>query len=299
MKQLTSSVIICTRNRQTDLNNCLESIKCQNQQPNQLIIIDSSDNAVDQYDSFKNLFNQMQFPNTQLLYQHTTPGLTFQRNIGISLATKDIIYFFDDDTMLEPNYLFEMNAIFAQYPEYAGGMGTITNISVKQNNIYRWIRYFFLLQRDYASGRFTLSGFPTHAYGLTLFQKVEVLGGCCMAFRAQVLAKHKFDEQLTRYAYMEDCDISRRIAYEAPLFYNPKARLQHFASPLSRDAIIDNRAMFIKNYSYLFFKNFYPRNRLKIFAYSWSILGLFSEAILIRNKDYLKGYIQGMKEYFL
>ena len=30
-------------------------------------------------------------------------------NVGMSLASKEIIYFFDEDTILEPGYLHQMN----------------------------------------------------------------------------------------------------------------------------------------------------------------------------------------------
>ncbi len=302
MAVVSSSVILCTRNRITDVITFLQSLTQQTQFPDQLIIIDSSDRPIVELDIFSAIFNAACFTQTQLLYKHTSPGLTYQRNVGISLATQEIIYFFDDDTILESDYLDQMNKIFAQYPEYAGGMGTVSNTPPQQDNIYRLVRNIvhavFLLQSNYASGTFKVSGIPTHAYGTHEFKRVEVLGGCCMAFRASILAKHKFDEKLIGYAFMEDCDISRRISYEFPLFYNPKARLKHNESPLARDRVIDNRAMYIKYYSYLFFKNFYSRNRFKIIAYCWSVMGLFLEALLMRNKDYLKGYCKGLKEYY-
>lgn len=298
MLKITTSVIICTRNRLDDIILCLNSVAQQTKVPEELLVIDSSTQPINQYEKFQAVFNNQLFPQSQLIYKHTKPGLTYQRNVGIALSSKEIIYFFDDDTILEATYLQEMNLIFDSNPQYAGGMGSITNIDPKKNNLHRLLRIMFLLQRDYASGKFTTSGIPTHPYGTTTFKRIEVLGGCCMAFRSSILECYKFDEHLTRYAYMEDCDIARRISFERPLFYNPKARLKHLASPLSRDAIIDNRAMFIKNYSYLFFKNFYPRNKFKILAYSWSILGLFIEAILLRNKDCLKGYCKGLRDYY-
>lgn len=296
--KLSTSVILCTRNRPDDLILCLQSLALQVELPNELIIVDSSNEPIFNLQKIQEVFAPKIFPSTKLIYKHSTPGLTLQRNIGISLATQEIIYFFDDDTIIEPDYIKNMQAVFEASPAYAGGMGAITNLDPKKNNWHRLLRKIFLLQSDYASGNFTASGFPTHPYGTTAFKNIEVLGGCCMAFRASILAQHKFDEKLTRYAYMEDCDIARRISYTSPLFFNPQARLQHLSSPLARDAVIDNRAMLIKNYSYLFFKNFYPRNKFKIFAYSWSVFGLFVEAVLLRDKNYIRGYIKGLREYY-
>ena len=127
-----------------------------------------------------------------------------------------------------------------------------------------------------------------------MFKDVQVLGGCCMAYRSWVFKKHLFDEALERYAYMEDCDFSRRVSYDYPLFFNPEAKLRHLGSPVARDKVIDNRAMYIKNYRYLFFKNFYPKNKWKIVAYWWSIVGLFVQALVMWNMDYIKGYWKGL-----
>lgn len=298
MQKITSSVIICTRNRFNDLIRMLDSLRQQTIYPDELIIIDSSDKKLIDDSQFLETFNTKRFAQTNLIYKHTKPGLTYQRNIGISCAKKDIIYFFDDDVILDKEYLEQMNQAFINNPHAAGGMGTIRNIPGKNIDIYRLLHSIFLLQRDYASGNFTSSGMPTHAYGTEKFKSVQVLGGCCMAYKTNILKKYQFDETLNGYAYMEDSDMARRISYEAPLFFNPAATLQHFNSPISRDAIVENRAMFIHNYSYLFFKNFYSRNRLKIIPYCWSILGLFVEALLLRNTAYLKGYYRGLKRFF-
>ncbi len=299
MDKLTSSVIICTRNRMRDVIAFLESLKIQTVQPTEVIIVDSSDKRLDGEEYFTKTFTQAYFISSRLLYKHTQPGLTYQRNVGLDNATSDIIYFFDDDVILTPLYLEEMQKIFEHYPKYAGGMGAISNSEPLKFTPSRIIRLLFLLQRDYASGNFTYSGMPTHTYGLNIFKLVKVLGGCCMAYRSTVVKKYRFDENLHAYCAMEDCDISWRISRSYTLFYNPRAQLEHHKSPLNRDKVIDNRAMYITNYSYLFFKNVYPTRKLKLIAYMWSTIGLFIEALIIsRNRDQVKGYIKGLRMYY-
>lgn len=299
MQKLTTTVIICTRNRIADIIRCLESLVLQTAMPEELIVVDSSDASLEFNAEFKTIFSPTRFVQTQLRYQHTRPGLTYQRNIGIALATHDIVHFIDDDVMLTCNYLASMRQIFEENSDYAGGMGTINNIPVlPKRNWHRLLRYLFLLQRDYASGNFTFSGMPTHAYGTPTFKKVQVLGGCCMAYRSWIFKEYRFDEQLMRYGFMEDCDFSYRVSQRYALFYNPKAQLAHYPSKANRDGIIDNRAMYIQHYRYLFYKNIYPNNRLLVFGMWWSILGLFVEALLTRNGDYLRGYWKGLRVKF-
>lgn len=293
MRILRTSVIICTRNRTEDLLLMLASLKEQTVPPTEIIIIDSSTTPVTENESVSALWNAAQFA-SHLLYKHTRPSLTYQRNQGVKVATGEVLYFFDDDVVLSPHYLEEMNETFIAHPSYAGGMGTVTPLAPYKPWV-NILRALFFLQRNYSHGNFTASGMSTHAYGDPHFKHVEVLGGCCMAYRSVVFKKYSFDETLEYYGYMEDCDFSYRVSRSWTLFYNPRAVLEHRQSPLGRDAVIDNKAMFIANYTYLFFKNFYPTNSWRILAYAWSILGLFLEALLIlRKKQWLQGYIKGL-----
>jgi GT2 family glycosyltransferase len=292
------SVIIPTRNRINDLVRCLQSLITQSTKPDEILVIDSSNVPIISEQKFQDITTQLNKNNIELIYKHTAPGLTYQRNIGTSLAHGNIIYFFDDDVVLEPDYIQHMQQIFKQYPHYYGGMGTIKNPSTALS-INRLLRILFLMQRENGSGVFTFSGMPTHAYGKKQFQEVTVIGGCGMVYRTEIFKQHQFDETLGKYSYMEDCDFSKRISRTHKLFYNPAARLDHFKSPLNRDHIAQNRAQFIRNYSYLFFKNFYPENRLRIFGYCWTITGLFIEAsVLIRNIEYIRGYIHGLQDFY-
>jgi len=296
MQNIRASVIICTRNRRDDIITCLESLARQSYTDFELIIVDSSDTPLNSDSFFSQTVNQFKVGYT---YARSSPGLTLQRNKGITLAVSEIIYFFDDDVVLHTDYLKTMQKTFDQNPEYLGGMGAITNMQEQDTIFWRIMRTLFLLQRDYASGNFTWSGMPTHAYGTQEFKTVEVVGGCCMAFRKKALQKHTFDEKLKRYAYMEDGDISWRISRDGPLFYQPAAQLEHHNSPTARDEIVLNRAMFMRNYRYLYFKNVYPTYRLSIIAHWWSLLGLFVMALLLRDKHSLRGYTKGLCFFIL
>jgi GT2 family glycosyltransferase len=296
--ELTASVIICTRNRRDDIIRCLNSIAQQTMLPHELIIVDSSDISLMQLPLFQDVFNAATFPQAKCIYLHTRPGLTYQRNRGIEKATKDIIYFFDDDVVLLPAYLAKMHEIFCANTHYAGGMGDISNINQKISWRYQWFRKFFLLPHEGGSGRFTFSGMPTHPYGTQEFKNVEILGGCCMAIRRNIAQQFLFDETLGGYCYLEDADIACRISRHYQLFFNPKAQLIHNESPQARDRAIDTSAMFVYNYSYLFFKNFYPYNRLKIVGYWWSLCGLFVQSVLYRDWDQLKGFWRGLIKFY-
>lgn len=289
------SVVLCTFNRHADLYNCLASLCIQTLPPNEIIIVDASTDAWENYPELIDLFSHTHFPHTALNYLKSPKGLTLQRNLGLRTATRDFIYFFDDDVIIEPTYLQAMHETFIHNPQYVAGMGTITNIAPKKIGLHRIFRKFFLLQHEHGSGNFTASGIPTHPYGTQQFKDIEILGGCCMAFRTQILKKHQFDTALATYAYMEDADIAHRIRQDGAIFFNPAARLQHIQSPVARDTQFINRAMLMRNYRYLFAKNFSNGNPLRILAHWWSIVGLLLEALLLHQMQAFKGYIHGLQ----
>jgi GT2 family glycosyltransferase len=276
----------------------LDSVAQQTEKPFEIIIVDSSDESLDNNLLFVRRRELCKVHGIHVIYCHTHErGASLQRNRALDMATGDLCYFFDDDVILAPDYLLRMNNVFRECPWYAGGMGTV-NSPKPRINWCRLIKMAFLLPRDGGSGKFTFSGMPTHAYGTNNFKNIDVLGGCCMCLRTTVVKQEKFDERLGAYSYMEDCDLSWRVSRKYLLFYNPAAKLEHRCSAQARETLVGRRALFIHNYSYLFFKNFYPQNKLKIVGYCWSIVGLFVEAMLTRKWAYLRGYKLGLRNFW-
>ena len=96
---------------------------------------------------------------------------------------------------------------------------------------------------------------------------------------------------------MEDIDFSRRVSYKYKLFYDPQAKLEHKHTGVRLGSIRANRKMYMFNYRYLFFKNFYPRNRLLIVPHWWSIFGLIASSLISRSRDPFHGYLDGLREF--
>lgn len=199
--------------------------------------------------------------------------MTIQRNKGIRKATGDILYFFDDDILLSPDYLMILTRTFEDHPEYYGGMGNIEGFvdnSLKRR-IVNGVKRFLLLQHNQGNGRFYLSGWPQNPYGTDKFQEVEVLGGGLTGYRKEVFNEFSFDEFYRLYGALEDADFSRMVSYKHKLFYNPLARCIHLHEGGSRFEGKEKAEHFMYNYMYFFFKNFYSRNRWFIIPFLWSI----------------------------
>ena len=112
------SIIVCTKDRLKDLIRFTVSLKNQNLQPDEYIIVDSTTPPVNENEGFCEITSL--YP--QLKYYHTQPGLTFQRNYGISVSTGEVLFFFDDDIVLDPGYLQIIIQTFKKHPDFSGGM---------------------------------------------------------------------------------------------------------------------------------------------------------------------------------
>lgn len=272
------SVIICTKDRTNDLAKFLDSLGSQTRMPDELIIVDASQN-----DDTKNMIEQKrnQFP-FDVIYRKTPPGLTRQRNIGISLCQGNSLFFFDDDVVLDSEYIRTIMDTFAQHKkEKLGGMtGNITNIKQSSKAWERIFNKIFFLN-DLGQGKIKLSGFPSPK----IDDKpgyVEFLSGCNMIYKSNVFSQFLFDEALTGYSYMEDVDLSFRVGKKYLLFYQPKAKLKHYSTTYKTYDSRALRKMMIQNHRYLFKKN-QNHDLTHILSHWLSVLGVFIYNVLIQQ----------------
>ena len=73
---------------------------------------------------------------------------------------------------------------------------------------------------------------PIYAGPLTEIINCEVLNGSNCSYKRKILEKFRFDENLKRYSYSEDHDLSYRIyrKYPRSLYQTPHAKLVHIWS---------------------------------------------------------------------
>ena len=235
--------------------------------------------------------NQLPF---DLIYKKTSPGSARQRNIGFSLSRGNCLLFFDDDVILDSEYIHIIMDTFAQHKkEQLGGMTRkITNI--KQSPI-AWERIFrkvFFLS-DLGQGKIKISGFPSPKINDTPGY-VEFLPGCNMIYKRNVFSQFLFDEALTGYSYMEDVDLSFRIGKKYLLYYQPKAKIKHYSTTHKTYDSRALRKMMIQNHRYLFKKN-QNHDLTHILSHWLSILGVLLYNVLI-ERDLRAGYgiIEGL-----
>jgi GT2 family glycosyltransferase len=291
------SVIICTRNRFDDFAKTLPSIAAQTRLPDELVVVDSSDEK-----KLETYLGAINLP-FSVRYLHTAPGLTLQRNHGIRKSTGDLLFFFDDDVDLDADYLAEVESVFANdVKKHIGAVGgKIVNDSPQTFRMKFETFLFDLIRAMFGvvgtrNGKFHPSGMPSHPRANQPGGFIECLSGCCMAFRREVFDKAAFDENLARYGLLEDVDISKQTLDAGyKIYYQTSATLVHNESPMNRLNIQQWAEMSVVNYDYLFRKS-WAHEKWRWLFYFWALLGLF--ATNFHSLKGLKGTLAGVRKIF-
>ena len=283
------SVIICTKDRPTELAICLESLARQITQPEEVIVVDASTVAAE---SAVNDFRSKVGPACSVKLLRASPGLTRQRNIGVRAASGSVILFLDDDTALDTDYVKEIAAVYEQDLESKiGGVGgaIIPDPTPREGWPHRTFKHIFLLP-SIGLGRLKRSGHPERVFSPSELLKVELLSGCNMSYRREVFSHLQFDERLSGYALGEDLHFSYAVSRRWQLVMTPYARIEHRAVGTGHPNAKDMARMGVLNHL-LFFREQVARSPLDWLCYFWSLLGVLLLTLRRPGEDRLAGLL--------
>jgi GT2 family glycosyltransferase len=108
----------------------------------------------------------------------------------------DILVFFDDDFVPAPDYLAQVEALFAAHPDIVGITGELRADGVRQGGLTFAQAQALLASPDPAPAPMRLR---------------HELYGCNMAIRASAAKGLRFDENLPLYGWQEDIDFTSRL----------------------------------------------------------------------------------------
>lgn len=305
---LPDALIICTRNRSADLNACLGALSQCSDLPSEILVIDSSEDCESQKvaDSHS---EGISAGGARLKYFHTSPGLTRQRNRGLSLMSSEarIVYFIDDDSVVADGYFNALREGYRAYPR-AVGVGGIprvagggANLPAAAHPVTSGLRSFakrglnrvFLMHPE--PGRVNRAGrFRSMAHeSPDAARRVDALSGCSMSFRADQAKRTLFDEvHLEGYSLGEDMEFCLRISQVGPLYVAKSAKLDHMMSSTERledarfwEMSVVNRHHFVTVH----------RDRFSVLLFWWSVLGDLLYATGARAEDRRRGVLRGVK----
>jgi len=284
-------IIIPTRNRLELLAKLLMSIEKQTVQPDQVLIVDGSDQPLE-----KELKTNTTVPIT---YVHVKqPSLTKQRNIGIQNLNDAVtlVCFLDDDIEFEPDTVEKLLTFWQTCPDTIGGTQfNIVNNPTRNLLVGLFTRIFCIDSK--IPGKVLRSGFVSAEVPLTKNIKSEWLCGGATIWKREILANYRFDEWYAGWAYQEDVDFSYSVSKKYDLFFLYESKVWHNPPPynkmknaaLGKMAVI-NRYHFVKKYP-----------ELSVFQFYWSTFGLIILNILksVKERDFgglreAKGTISGL-----
>lgn len=272
------SIVIPTYHRRNDVDECLDSIIYQTNQPKEVIIVDNTPN-----DEIENLTGRRkkEFTKKNIILEYLRNlrenSHTIAQNIGIGHATGDIILFLDSDVILDKNYIKEILKIYKEKPNALGVQGFIQNQKKERGFIGKLSRIYdriFFIRLD-EKNNFRL----LPSYGVSWPSCVdevincEWLSGANNSYRKEILETFKWDENLKKIGFCDE-DLPYRIFKKYPnsLFMTPHAKLIHKGSKEGRNPKKELVYMEEIYYLYLFYKNIEQTLKNKL-IYLWSRAG--------------------------
>lgn len=293
------SLIICTYKRPQALLTLLQSVKQQTLYPNEILIIDGS-----QDDFTKEILSQHSFQNLKYFkVEEKDRGLTKQRNYGIARVSEasEVVCFLDDDTVLAPTYFEAIIQTYQDYPEALGVGGYITNEVIWQ---HVGVNYIAKVNEFYYDGWKRKDGSrfvwrkklgldsdlppgcsPEFSHGRSVgflppsgkVYPVEQLMGGVSSFRKTVFKQFQFSTYFEGYGLYEDADFTLRVSKVGKLYLNTAAQLEHHHDAAGRPNQYAYGKMVVRNGWYVWrVKNPKPSFKAQL---KWHAITLLLTAI--------------------
>lgn len=284
VESLSASVVICTLNRPDDIQRCVEAVVSQSRKPKQLIVVDAGDIA-----SVEGILSrQCAAANIEFICCKAKPSTTQQRNVGAERVSSDVVFFLDDDSELEANYI---ETILNLYELDSGcGIGGATGVLRPSprsvGGFLSWYsKVFFLPERRTKSGsRLKASNFPIYAAQVEKAREVEIMPSTAVSYRIDVFREFLFDVELEGYVMAEDIDLSYRVSREHKLMIVPDAVYRHKKSSVSRNSVREHEKRRVLFTQYFFQKNLGHAGWRQFVRY-WALFGMALRYFYIGIRD--------------
>ncbi|MFO1486253.1 MAG: glycosyltransferase [Verrucomicrobiaceae bacterium] len=242
METMAASAVIPTRHRPQVMARTLESLLGQERRPAELIVVDASQD--DETQRVMEAFAGKTTGGMAVTWMRAeTAGAAAQRNQGVAAATQPVIWFLDDDILLEPDCTARLWTALHSAPDIGGVNAMITNQRYQTPG--RVSRFMFQLMAgekcDSYAGRVlgpAVNLLPEDRDDLPEIVPVEWLNTTCTMYRREALPQPPFPAHFTGYSMMEDVTLSLLVAQKWKLANARTARIFHDSQPGSHKADI-------------------------------------------------------------
>lgn len=231
--QLSVSVIMATRSRPLFVERTLKSIFDQSHIPAQVIVVDgSSDRQTEDVVIRLNKFLPVwvEWEKAEHL------GAAVQRVQGLKLAKHAIIWFVDDDIVLDPECTIRLWSCFSMKSNVGAVSAMLTNQCYTKPGLFTMALLLIMHGKWEKSYAGKLIGpawnlLPEDDVKLPDYVACDWLNTTCTMYFQEALPQPVFDSFFKDYSMMEDVALSATIAKKYDLFNARTARVFHDSQP--------------------------------------------------------------------
>jgi GT2 family glycosyltransferase len=233
------AVVVCTSKRAASLRRFLDSLAGHDRKPEQFLIVDASpddetERMVRGYEGFEALADEVQY--VHVAEPHV--GLTRQRNFAAQRVETDLVAFFDDDVVLLPGCLRELEGVYRSRGAQVVGVGARIRNDPPPRVTSRWrLRLLLRVIPRIRPGVYERSGVRISWRFLTSRTGVfegDFLSGCAMMWQTRVVRELRFAEEFEGYGLGEDLDFSLRARRKGTILVATSALVDHMRDPAGR-----------------------------------------------------------------
>ncbi|HEY9608349.1 MAG TPA: glycosyltransferase [Allocoleopsis sp.] len=214
------TLIVPTYRRPKDLERCLEALKKQTRPLDELLVI-VRDTDVETW-AFLEQFNAESLPLQTATV--SKPGAIAAMNVGLDIASGEIISFTDDDAAPHPDWLERIESHFLA-DDCLGGLGG-------RDWVYFGTELFSAKPQEVV-GRVQWFGrvIGNHHLGIGEAREVDVLKGVNMSFRRAAITNRHFDRRMQGSSSQIHFEIEFCLALKKAgwkLIYDPAIAVDHY-----------------------------------------------------------------------
>jgi cellulose synthase/poly-beta-1,6-N-acetylglucosamine synthase-like glycosyltransferase len=218
---LTISVIVPTYHRPKELERCLEALKKQNRQADE-VLVTVRDTDTETW-TFLASFDPQLLPLRITKVSVSVPGVVAAMNMGMDAACGDIIAFTDDDAAPHTDWLERIEAHFLSDSNIGGVGGRDwvyqgTQLEEGEREVVGQVQWF---------GRVI----GEHHLGVGEAREVDVLKGVNMSFRRSAIGQMHFDTRMRGTGAQVHFELAFSLALKRAgwkLIYDPKVAVNHY-----------------------------------------------------------------------
>jgi GT2 family glycosyltransferase len=223
MPGLRLSVVVASYRRPAPLRRCLEGLRAQTHQPEEVIVVT---NPSDPATSARVTDLAVAWPSLRSV-RAQRDGSVAAYNCGLAAARAPLVAYVDDDAVPEPDWIERIVETFARDPRIAGVGGRDIVDDAPSDTVAPRVGLIQWFGRMIAN----------HHLGSGPARDVDVLKGVNMAFRRTAVAAHGFDERLRGpgaqvHSELSICLPLRRRGLR--IVYDPNIVVRHY--PAARPA---------------------------------------------------------------